>query len=53
MKLYLSADTASSGVDSIIIIIIYYIPLLVESNFILLCRVPINEDKLPHKSGVR
>jgi len=54
MKLYLSADTASSGVDSIItIIIIYYISLLVERNFILLCLVPINEDKLQHKSGVR
>jgi hypothetical protein len=52
MKLSLSTDTASSAVD-IIIIIIYYISLLVERNFILLCLVPINEDKLPHRSGVR
>ena len=52
MTLSLSADTASSGVD-IIIIIIYYISLLVERNVILLCLVPANEDKLPQRSGVR
>jgi hypothetical protein len=46
-----AATAASSGVD--IIIIINYISLLVERNVILLCFVPINEDKLPHRSGVR
>jgi len=54
----LSAATASSScVDIIIIIIIIiiinYISLLVERNVILLCFVPINENKLPHMSGAR